>query len=128
MSDNYAPPNAKLLINERVNLTFLSLGIWRKIYLILNWVSILLIVILMNIGMVVGQSADKAVTPLYMVSTVLIIFAVWAHSAIVGRRVTQLRVLCFIQIIPFMNPLGAIIFWAISSTSKTEIKEPQEVM
>jgi len=68
----------------------------------------------------------KTASPLYFLSAISLIYVIWAHTAIIGRRVTQLRVLCFIQIIPFLNPIGAIILWAISSTSKTEIQGSQE--
>ncbi len=125
MSEIYSPPNSPLLENESIELTFSSLGIWRKVYLILNWISVLLIIILGNIGVFFGEPGNQTASPLYFLSTFLMIYAIWAHTAIIGRRVTQLRVLCFIQIIPFLNPISAIIFWAISSTSKAEIQESQ---
>ncbi len=126
MSEIYSPPNSLIQDNNSIELTFSSLGIWRKVYLVLNWLLVLLIILVGNMGMFFEVAEGKTAPPLYFLSAISLIYVIWAHTAIIGRRVTQLRVLCFIQIIPFLNPIGAIILWAISSTSKTEIKGLQE--
>lgn len=92
--------------------TFDNLGIWRKSYLVLNWIALL------------ALSWIIVLTPYAPGPEVLIFlfvvwpYTIWLHMAIVGRKVIQLRWLCVFTVIPLMNPVGAIIIWVIGSTSK----------
>ena len=118
----FATPSSDLENFEPIELTFATLGIWRKIWLIFSW----LIAALAFIGICVyiysgGINGPEGFQPVMML-LLTIAYVLWVHSAIVGRKVTQLRWLFALQIIPFLNPITAIIFWFIGSTSKREIR------
>ncbi len=120
MSDVYSTPKSNPIETTPLELTFSSLGIWRKLYLALNWLVVVLFVFFALVGVLFGEEGGQLSIPVFALAAALVAYAIWTHTAIVNRRVTQLRIICFLQVIPFMNPVSAIIFWAISSTSKTE--------
>jgi|GEM_PF-2137433 len=125
MSEVYSTPKSDPINITALELTFSSLGFWRKLYLIINWLANILIGFFFTVGLLAGEENDAAsMLPLTLVG-LLVAYSFWTHSAIVNRRVTQLRVLCLVQVIPFMNPISALIFWAIGSTSKTEQQASQ---
>ena len=125
MSEVYSTPKSDPINITALELTFSSLGFWRKLYLIINWLANILIGLFFTVGLLAGEENDAAsMLPLTLVG-LLVAYSFWTHSAIVNRRVTQLRVLCLVQVIPFMNPISALIFWAIGSTSKTEQQASQ---
>ena len=120
MSEIYSTPKSNPIELAALDLTFSSLGIWRKLYLGLNWLVIALFVFFAVVGVLLGEESEHLSIPVLLLMALLVGYAFWTHTAIVNRRVTQLRILCFVQVIPFMNPISALIFWAIGSTSKTE--------
>ncbi len=120
MSDMYSTPQSNPINITPLELTFSSLGIWRKLYLALNWLVIALFVFFAVVGILFDEESKQLFIPVLALLAFLVSYAFWTHTAIVNRRVTQLRVICFLQVIPFMNPVSALIFWAISSTSKSE--------
>jgi len=125
MSEVYSTPKSDPINITALELTFSSLGFWRKLYLIINWLANILIGFFFTVALLASEENDAAsMLPLTLVG-LLVAYSFWTHSAIVNRRVTQLRVLCLVQVIPFMNPISALIFWAISSTSKTEQQASQ---
>jgi hypothetical protein len=92
--------------------SFDNLGIWRKSYLLLNWIALLALSWI--IVLTPGEPGPEAFIFLFVVWP----YTIWLHLAIVGRKVIQLRWLCGLTAIPLMNPVGAIIIWVIGSTSK----------
>jgi len=119
----YSAPTANVEIKEK-EFSFFTLGIWRKIYLIMLWLVVLLSssAVFMSTFVDVGQKSKG--NPIVSIVFILLCFGYgyWVHSSVVKRNVFQLRLLCFLQIIPLMNPVSALIMWAIGSTSKKEIE------
>jgi hypothetical protein len=109
-------------INEAKEFTFESLGIGRKIYLFINWFY--------SLGMTLGgiyfamtNKSHSALINSAVALAFIIIFsgyAFWLHYAIVRRNLLQLLIISILNIIPFLNPIAAIIVFAIRSTSKSE--------
>lgn len=95
---------------------FDNLGIWRKIYIIINWLALIVISVIF-LGH--GELTPEILFLLFLGWS----FTIWLHMAIVGRKVIQLRWLAGLSLIPLLNPVGAIIIWLISSTSKDEIEQ-----
>lgn len=123
MSNIYEQPNADLLQPEEVEFTFSNLGIWRKIYLALNWLVGIAFLIAMVIGLAEPAQQPDSTDSLIMVLLTLLYlaFCLWVHIAICKRKLGQLIALIVIQIFPLFNPVSALIFWAIYSTSKKEV-------
>lgn len=101
--------------------TFDNLGIWRKIYLILNWLVLIVVSVIFLISVISLGSRGT-------IETFFLLFwgwplTIWLHMAIIGRKVIQLRWLAGLNLIPLLNPVGAIVIWLISSTSKDEIEK-----
>jgi len=95
---------------------FQNLGIWRKIYLILNWLGLI-------IASVMLLDSEKIAPELLFLVFLGWPFLIWLHAAVVGRKVIQLRWLAGLSLIPLMNPVGAIVIWLISSISKEEAEK-----
>ena len=97
------------------NFTFDNLGIWRKIYLVLNWA---ILIAVSGLYLVPNELGSEVL--LYIL--IAWPFTFWLHIAVVGRKVVQLWWLCGLSVLPLMNLLGALIIWFIASTSKEEVE------
>jgi len=106
-------------------LVFSTLGIWRKIYIGIIW----LITLIFSLGTcvwlfipeVMGQELGFPISYLIGFMCFNLIYSFWIHTAIVKRKAKQLLALAVIQIIPFMNPISALIFFSIYRISKKEV-------
>jgi len=125
MESVYSSPTSDIQETETKELTFKTLGFWRKLYLVLNWLT----VILAGVGVVFsvllgGDQAGINLTSLVSIGVVLVLFVAytyWLHVAVSRRQKGALTALTIIQIIPFMNPISALIMYAIRSTSVKEL-------
>ena len=120
--ERYRPPKAgDLHLEYTENFTFRSLGVWRKIYVIICTLSFFAISLFFTLGYFFGESNEE-LAPLLVMFMMFspIAYGLWIYHAVVNRKVIQLRVLSITQLIPFLNPVSAIIFWSIGSISKKE--------
>ena len=102
--------------------SFSSLGVWRRLYLVLMWIIMSCIPLYLIYFTLFELQDIQVMLPTTLIFSVLCFaYAYWIHTAVVKRKVRQLRILCFISIIPCMNPITALIFWVIGSASKREI-------
>jgi len=122
----YAAPASKINDSDsgiKINkFTYKSLGIWRKIYLILNWFFSFAITFVWIYNAITDQSQPAAVSLTAVLLSILLLgYTYWLHYAIVQRKLSQLLIIGILNIIPFLNPITAIIVFAIRSTSKLEL-------
>ena len=115
--------------NMNEDFTFSNLGVWRKIYLALNWVSLLGISLLFLKSFISVALESGLTFQGTLISAVLILifpfYCYWLHISVSKRKLDQLTVLTIVQIIPSVNPVSALILFAIRSTSKTEREASQ---
>ena len=117
MSDVYAAPQAELNTKEYLELSFSSLGFWRKLFLVFNWLSVVLMgAVLLLVGAEFGFG--------FLVALVMTLamagYCYWIQTAVCNRNMSHLLILTIIQVVPFLNPITALIFFAIRATSKKE--------
>ena len=123
MENIYKNPESNILQDEYGGKLpeFSNLGIWRKIYIVFNWVFGLLILIPGVFGLVQSENEDLTDRLLYLAVAVLYMgYCYWLHVAISKRRLSQLIAILIIQIFPFVNPVSALIMFFIYRTSKNE--------
>jgi len=115
-------PNSDLEKIQLFEFSFNNLGIWRKIYIYLNWFFFLAYSI---VAMYVIWDKNPEFDPgiMMLMIPIVIAYAFWIHIAISKRKINQLRTLALIQLFPFFNLLGCFIFFAIRSTSKQEVRQ-----
>jgi len=105
--------------------TFSTLGIWRKIYIGVIWfINLILFLgtcIWTFMPEAMGEELGYPVAYLIAFYCAFLVYIFWIHTAICKRKTKQLLALVFIQIIPFMNPISALLFFLIYRTSKKEI-------
>ena len=124
MNDIYKSPQSVVSEPKSINLTFSSLGIWRKVFLVVIWLFLGLLV-LSGIAVILTEEispSGPSPIPTLILIALLIPYTIWIHVAIIRRKVTQLRIIFAFQIFPLMNPIGALIMWAIGTTSKKELE------
>lgn len=122
MNDIYKSPESILTKAESIEFTFRSLGVGRKIYIGFHWLVSVLICAFLTLGAAMDEdlSFGKMIVLLFFFF-ILLGYAYWVHYAVVTRNLTQLLVLIIINIIPFMNPISAIILFLVRSRTKREI-------
>lgn len=100
--------------------TYNSLGIWRKLYLGLNW--FFSVVMVFGVSYVAITEGTHYIGLGIMLLAALLFFgsAYWLHHATVQRKTAQLLAIAILNIVPFLNPIAAILVFAIRSTSKSE--------
>lgn len=124
MNDIYEPPKSTVGSDERVDLVFSTLGVWRKIFLVLNWIFTSAFVFILILGLILGIDSGETIFDFMIVLFVacfMVGYAVWLHVSVSQRNITQLSILSFVQLVPFLNPIVFLILLAIRSTSKKEI-------
>lgn len=111
---------SNLLVNtgEGSGFSFSNLGVWRKIYLGINWALSIFIVVTF---IAAGLDKDGGLFVSLTFTAFIMAYTFWLHYAITHRKVTQLTVLTIIQVIPLLNPVGALVMFAIRSTSIKEV-------
>ena len=123
MENIYKNPESNILPDESGShvLEFSNLGIWRKIYIVINWVFGLVILIPGVSKLVQGENDNLTGGLLYLAVSILYMgYCYWLHVAISKRKLSQLIAILIIQIFPFMNPISAVIMFFIYITSKKE--------
>jgi len=109
--------------NDELN--FSTLGFWRKIYLGVIWLLAVLIFlggcVWLFIPEIMAEPLGFSINYLIGLMFLSIIYASWVHHAVVKRKANHILALVFIQIIPLMNPVTAIIFYCIYRISKKEV-------
>jgi len=108
------------LAGSKEDVTYKSLGIWRKIYLWLNWISLIILAFILITNPQVALSPMEAIY-LGIYSVLGLPYVIWLHMATVNRKVLQLRILAGVNIGFFANPLSAAVVWMIGSVSKDEL-------
>ncbi|WP_411992209.1 hypothetical protein [Agarivorans sp. DSG3-1] len=111
-------------------LSFSSLGMFRKLFLIACWA----IVAILSLGCAVwlffpnimGEELGFSIAYLLVMTAGAMSYVYWIHSAIAKRKTGQLLALIGIQIIPFLNPITALVFIAVYRLSKQEIELNQQ--
>lgn len=115
--------NPVLTDGKSIEFTFSSLGIWRKIFLVVNWiVSIFLVAVLLFFTFSENKQIDVNLAVVVFAILCLLGYSYWLHVAVSKRKVGHLAILLITQIVPFGNPIGALMLFAIRSTSKSELK------
>lgn len=92
-------------INDRF--TFGNLNFVRKAYLIVLWLVNITISGLITYGLL--TSGNDLTLNNVSILVVIFIFTLWNHTAIVNRRLNQLKLLAFLNFIPFASLLNALI-------------------
>lgn len=122
MNDIYKSPESILTKAEPIEFTFRSLGVGRKIYIGFHWLVSVLICAFLTLGAAMDENLSFGdIMLLLFVFSILLGYAYWVHYAVVTRNLTQLLVLIIINIIPFMNPISAIILFLVRSRIKREV-------
>ena len=121
MSEVYKQPDSNLVLDSELALTFSSLGIWRKIYVVFNWISAIAAGLYLISQDATGSVDDMPI--LYFIGIMLaaVGYCFWLQYAIVKRNLTQLMIIGIINIFPFFNPIAALLVFLIRSTSKKEL-------
>ncbi|MPW27865.1 hypothetical protein F9L16_02505 [Agarivorans sp. B2Z047] len=111
------------LVNEKW--TFSSLGIWRKILLILIWLSTSVLIagalIWLIAPEIMGEELGYSVWVLIAMVSIVFVYSLWIHTAVVQRKTGQLIAIGIVQIIPLANPIGALFIFLAYFTSKREV-------
>ena len=103
--------------------TFANLGGWRKAYIILSWLLILVYGVAFISMATEPDLGMDSVMGAVIFMTIGVAYVAWLHIAIVGRKLIQLQWICGLTVFPLMNPIAALIVFAISRTTKREIEE-----
>ena len=100
--------------------TYANLNIWRKLYLSLLWLGVSLV----SLGLITKFNIDESsVDPILILLVVIfILFTYWTHYAVTKRKITQIKWLAFLNLIPFANLIGLLIMLSILRVSKIEIE------
>ena len=104
-------------MTQEVKYSFSNLGMWRKIFLVLN---------ILGSGMFISiyvwaHLKGDASIGLFIFCVVFSLESVWLYHAVSQRKLKQLKVLAFLSIIPMGNLVLLLIMLAIISTTKKEI-------
>lgn len=100
--------------------TYKSLGFWRKLYLGLNWFFSFAMVLGMSYIAITEGTHYMRLGVVLLAAPLFLGSAYWLHHATVQRKTAQLFAIAILNIVPFLNPIAAIIVFAIRSTSKSE--------
>lgn len=128
MNNIYSTPDSGLTSRYKKDFDFSNLGIWRKLYLVINWLFMGIIVAIAILGMFNSQHSISGIIIFQIIIIFLFgflfgMYTYWIHVAVSRRNTTQLLILLFIQIIPFLNPISALILFFIRRTSLKELAE-----
>ncbi len=106
----------------QIAFSFSNLGIWRKIYLALNWIGCVFMVIIFVSMPFTDYPESTPAQPMVVFVIAILVFAYtfWLHKAMVTRNLTQLLILTIIQVVPLFNPISALIMFLVRNTSKKE--------
>ena len=107
-------------MNNTDNFSYSNLNILRKIYLSLLWLG----VSLFSLGLVAKIIEDaNSIEPVLIIFVVILaLFTYWTHYAVTKRKITQLKWLAFLNLIPFANIIGLLIMLSILRVSKIEVE------
>ncbi|MGY5449971.1 hypothetical protein ACVFI8_03300 [Agarivorans sp. MS3-6] len=111
-------------------LNFSSLGWFRKLFLIVHWLSVAVIVLGAGVWIFVPEIMNQELgfSPFVLYAMVFfsLAYAFWIQRAISKRSRGQLLALTGIQLFPFFNPITALLFFAMYRLSKQEIELSQQ--
>lgn len=121
MNQVYSKPNSELLESGIDVYVYETLGIWRKIFLWLNWI----VAVLFSVAMFVGgfESNEYGVAGFVgaaVFAAVMLGYTYWLHYAISKRDLNQLLIIGIVNIIPFLNPIASLLVFLARSKSKSE--------
>ncbi|WP_299022612.1 hypothetical protein [uncultured Photobacterium sp.] len=113
-----------------VSLAFSSLGILRKLFLVFIWVCTFVItlggIVWLFFPEIMQSELGISNEMLFLLCILWVIHSCWIHLAVVKRKTSQLIVLGLLQIIPFANLIGALIFAGIYYVSKSEVNKQSD--
>lgn len=116
-----AEPDQNSGNSETKKYAYKSLGIWRRIYLAINWFFAAAIVLSVSYVEMTKGLHPMGLGVILLASVIFLGYAYWLHDATVQRKTGQLLVIAILNVIPFLNPIAAILVFAIRSTSKSEL-------
>ncbi|WP_426357536.1 hypothetical protein ACPUVO_13885 [Pseudocolwellia sp. HL-MZ19] len=121
----FEAPKSDLTINVKEELypTFSNLNFWRKLYLCLMWffTAFFFIGVVVNFTILAAGSGENLMAQVFL-SFFLAGFTYWNHTAIVKRKLKQITILTIINIVPFINIIGALIMLSIRRVTKKELE------
>lgn len=121
MENIYNTPESELS-GRSVPLNYASLGKWRKIFLIINWILAIGFIFSAFFSLIGINGIN-----ITQLTVSLLGFAqiCWLHWAVCKRNIKHLLIIALIQLFPMLNPISCIILLVIRSTSKEEISADQ---
>ena len=121
-NDVYETPSSELSDGpDPIEFNFGTLNIWRKIYLILVWLSTLGLIAIMLLG--ASETSDGLGTGLIvLICAIPLAITYWTHWAICKREKGHLLALAIINLFPGLNLIGCLIMVWIRSVSVKEIE------
>jgi len=102
------------------NFSYSNLNIWRRLYLALLWFGISLLVL--GSAMKAFQEPGSITVGVAILIAALTLFAYWTHIAISKRNLFHLKIIAFLNLIPFANIIGLLIMLSIIRVTKNELE------
>ncbi|MEE2730969.1 MAG: hypothetical protein VYA55_09120 [Pseudomonadota bacterium] len=121
MENVYEKPESELINSENAEYTFTSLGIWRKIFIVLSWLMALVITYPALTEFMREDQANPDFATIFLTMSMLhLALCFWMTFAISKRKLGQIVALLALNIFPLFNPIHAIILAAVYFVSKKE--------
>lgn len=119
MSTPYTSPESDLEVMQELELTFATLSFWRKLYIVLIWVSSAFIALILLVAYL--NTDDFPIIAALIMGGLMIGLTYWHHYAIVKRDMTQITILAVINFVPLGNFIGCLIMIAIRRVTRNEL-------
>ena len=106
-------------MNNNSNNKFKSLNGLRKYYLILLWA--ITISVFSTIVFLYLTNSHKITFGTVVLSALFVALTAWTHNAIINRKIIHIKIIAFINLIPFFNIVSTILMLSIADTTRKEI-------
>ena len=103
--------------------TFRNLNLWRQLWISLLWLGNTALFSLTVYYLLTQKPSLSEKVTMIVIFSVMFLFVFWNHIAVVERKLTQLRWIALLHLIPFFNLVGMLITFSIIRVSKNEIQQ-----
>tara|TARA_B100000787_G_C15909185_1_gene171751 strand:- start:39 stop:404 length:366 start_codon:yes stop_codon:yes gene_type:complete len=103
--------------------TFRSLNLWRQLWISFLWLGNTVQFSFTTYYLLTQKPPLSETVTMIVIFSVMFLFVFWNHIAVVERKLTQLKWIAFLHLIPFFNLVGMLIMFSIIRVTKNEIQQ-----
>ena len=103
--------------------TFRSLNLWRQLWISWLWLGNTALFSFATYYLLTQKPPLSGTVTTIVIYSVMFLFVLWNHVAVVERKSTQLKWIALLHLIPFSNLVGMLITFSIIRVTQNEIQQ-----